>query len=245
MSRKAGRVKSNRLIERVRHVAVSRAEPVLPADVSDEQTLGVTAQVLWERCSVWARRALALSTTLGTVFGLSYFLRIGYLPIDSFSSVAALGGVVAGISGVLFASLLLLWAVPTLLIATMSTVKRLGRLDPLVLRVSSRSHREMDFALQPFASCGVFFRHLRSRLDHSAAALVAGPVVWIQARRVDRSVCYWATGAPCACGVYGASTRSCRAIRPDATTNTMGIFVAPDVARSAGAQQRVSAAGRV
>lgn len=123
MSRKAGRVESNGPIERVRHVAVSRLEPVLPADVSDEQTLGVTAQVSWEKYSVWARRALALSTTLGTFFGLSYFLRIGYLPIDSFSSVAALGGVIAGISGVLFASLLLLWAVPTVLIATVSTAK--------------------------------------------------------------------------------------------------------------------------
>ena len=123
MSRKAGRVESNRAIERVRHIAVSRLEPVLPADVSDEQALGITAQALWERCSVWARRALGLSTTLGTFFVLLYFLRIGYLPIDNFSSAAALGGVVAGISVVLFASLLLLWAVPTVLIVAVSTAK--------------------------------------------------------------------------------------------------------------------------
>lgn len=75
------------------------------------------ADALWTSAATWLRRALALSTASGVLIAVLYFVRIRYVPVDSFSSIAALGGAVALLAGSLFVSFLFFWAIPTLVVA--------------------------------------------------------------------------------------------------------------------------------
>lgn len=71
------------------------------------------SEVLWQRVKTWLKRAVATSTATGLFIVTVYFLKIGYLPIDSFSSMASLGGIVALLASALLASFAILWGAPT------------------------------------------------------------------------------------------------------------------------------------
>lgn len=92
--------------------AVDPGKPLTALEAADE---------VWQELSKWAKRAAKLSAAAGVFLAFLYFVGIRYLPIESFASFGALGAVIAGISLLLFLSLLVMWALPTLLITALST----------------------------------------------------------------------------------------------------------------------------
>jgi hypothetical protein len=67
----------------------------------------------WDKGKTWSKRALTISTSIGTFIVILYFLRIHYLPIDSISSMASLGGIVAFLACAMLAMFVVLWGAPT------------------------------------------------------------------------------------------------------------------------------------
>jgi hypothetical protein len=76
----------------------------------------------------WAKSLATISAALGLFIAVLYFLRIGYLPLDSLSSLAALSGAIALVSLAVFAAFLVMWGIPTILCVWADTSKCRGDL---------------------------------------------------------------------------------------------------------------------
>jgi hypothetical protein len=85
---------------------------------------------LWNSCKTWLKRTLAISSFMGLLIVITYFLRIRHLPIDSFSSMASLGGIVAFLACVLLFSFAALWGTPTVVMVSTQTIAGWGEIAP-------------------------------------------------------------------------------------------------------------------
>jgi len=74
----------------------------------------IEAEELWDEVGRWAGRGLKVSGAIGFLVSVTYFLRIGSLPVDNISGLLSLGSVIALISIGSFLVMILYWTLPTL-----------------------------------------------------------------------------------------------------------------------------------
>ncbi len=69
---------------------------------------------LWEEVARWASRGLKISGAIGFLITVTYFLRVGSLPVDNIAGMLGLASVIAFISISSFCILAFYWMLPTL-----------------------------------------------------------------------------------------------------------------------------------
>ena len=74
----------------------------------------IEAEELWDEVGRWIARCLKVSGAIGFLVSVTYFLRVGSLPVDNFSGLLSLGSVIALISIGSFVVMILYWTLPTL-----------------------------------------------------------------------------------------------------------------------------------
>lgn len=71
------------------------------------------AEPLWAFAERWVGRALKVSGGVGTLVAMSYFLRIGKIPLDSLASLAGIAVAIAFVTIPIFFAMVVLWGVPS------------------------------------------------------------------------------------------------------------------------------------